>query len=115
MSAFTEFERAVLEMLLASRMGVEQIGNLLDTAQLCSLEHTGVGYYLTVRHPTISNRRVVCHKPLVRGKADGVEVGFVAFLEHGELTLECHSFGDDVVPDDFRNKVLEIWAGDDTV
>jgi len=38
------------------------------------------------------------------GVTDGIEFGFVVFLEHGELTLECHTWGAIDVPSDFRER-----------
>jgi len=89
-------------------MPEKQIDSLLDSAKVVSCEHTDAGYFLTVRHPALPDERVVCGRPLVIGRADGIECGFVVFLEGGTLTLECHSWGDSSVPEYFRERQVEI-------
>jgi hypothetical protein len=37
-----------------------------------------------------------------------VHSGFVVFLENGELTLECHSWGDVQIPESYREESVEI-------
>jgi hypothetical protein len=108
MSAFKDFERAVVKMLVGRNMSESQLESLLDSGSVVSYEHTGVGYFLTVRHPTVPSERVVCHRPPVIGKADDVECGFVVFLEGGELTLECYSWTATEVPEDFRERRVDV-------
>ena len=108
MSAFKDFERAVVRMLVGRNMSESQLESLLDSGSVVSYKHTGVGYFLTVRHSAVPSERVVCHRPLVIGKADDVECGFVIFLEGGELTLECHSLTATQVPEDFRQRPVEV-------
>lgn len=106
--SFVEFERQVLCALLRSHMRPDQIEHLLATASFVSCEHTGAGYFLTVRHPALPAARIVCSEPTIAGRADDIECGFVAFLEGGELTLECHSWGDSPLPPDLRERPLAI-------
>jgi hypothetical protein len=91
-------------------MRPEQIEELLANAAFVSREHTGVGYFLTVRHPGLPASRVVCSEPMVEGRAKDIECGFVAFLEGGKLTLECHSWGGSSLPADLRDRLLAIHA-----
>jgi len=107
---FVEFERQVLRALLRSHMPPNQIEELLASAAFVSCEHTGVGYFLTVRHPALPASRVVCSEPMIEGRAKDIECGFVAFLEGGELTLECHSWGNSPLPSDLRERPLAIHA-----
>lgn len=88
----------------------DQVTAVLDSASIVSYEHTGVGYFLTVRHATLPSHRVVCDKPLLTGRYGDVECGFVVFLEDGELTLECHSWGAGGIPENFREWPIEIKA-----
>jgi hypothetical protein len=37
----------------------------------------------------------------------GLHCGFIIYIENGELTIECHPWGDDV-PEDFRDREVEI-------
>lgn len=108
MCAFRAFERKVVKTLVSRRMSVDQVTAVLDSASLVSCEHTGVGYFLTVRHPSLPSEKIVCSEPLLVGKSADVECGFVVFLEDGELTLECHTLGSDSVPEDFRERQVEI-------
>jgi hypothetical protein len=91
-------------------MAPEQLEELLDSASFVSCEHTGVGYFLTVSHPALPHSRIVCDTPVVVGRTRGIECGFVVFLEGGELTLECHSWGDEPLPADLRERALAIQA-----
>jgi len=108
MSSFVEFERDVVRVLLHPHMPPGQIEDLLDSASLVSCEHTGAGYFLTVSHPALPHSRVVCSEPMILGRAQDIECGFVVFLEGGELTLECHSWGDAPLPADLRERPLAI-------
>jgi hypothetical protein len=108
MSAFKDFERAAVSMLVGRNMSESQLESFLDSGSVVSYKHTGVGYFLTVRHSTVPSERVTCHRPLVIGKADDVECGFVVFLGGGELTLECHSLTATEVPEDFRERPVEV-------
>ncbi len=107
-SSFVEFERQVVRALLRSHMPPDQIEALLDAATFVSCEHTGVGYFLTVRHPALPASRVVCSEPMIVGRAKDIECGFVVFLERGELTLECHPWGDSPLPADLGERPLAI-------
>jgi hypothetical protein len=91
-------------------MRLDQIEELLVMASFVSCRHTGVGYFLTVRHAALPASRVVCHEPVIVGRTKDIECGFVAFLEGGELTLECHSWGDSPLPSDLRERALAINA-----
>lgn len=113
MSAFRSYERQVLELLLRSTMSETAIASLFEVAEQVSLHHTGWGYFLTVSHPDLPVGRMTLGKPTVFGKGDGVECGFVGFIENRELTLECHdrSGRDEGLPDDIRQRPLEITSG----
>jgi hypothetical protein len=91
-------------------MRPDQIEELLTTATFVSCEHTGVGYFLRVRHPAVPASRVVCSEPMIEGRDKDIECGFVVFLEGGELTLECYSWGDSPLPADLRERSLAIQS-----
>jgi len=71
------------------------------------LDETGVGSFLSVGHPALPAARVVCSEPLVLGKAGDLACGFVVFLRGGQLTLECHGWGD-AIPAGFRDYDVEV-------
>ena len=113
MNAFKDFEREAIKMLVGNSMPDAQLDSLLDSANLVSYENTGVGYFLTVRHSAVPSDRVVCNRPVLVGKAGDIECGFVVFLERGTLTFECHSWGDDAVPENFREQQVEVATAAD--
>ena len=108
MSIFKDYERKVIQILVQRTTPGLQLHSLLDESELVSIEYTGVGYYLTVRHKVIPRERVVCSERMLFGCAEGIECGFVVFLENGDLTLECHSWGNDEIPRDFREKNVAV-------
>ncbi len=95
-------------MLVAQKIDEDQLESMLNPSTEVSLEHTGAGYYLTAQHPAVPSDRVVCDRPQIIGKAGDIECGFVVFLEGGELTLECHSCGDNEIPEDLRDRDVEL-------
>ena len=108
MKPFRDFEREVVKILLASHVPIDEVEALLDSATWLSYDYTGSGYYLTVRHPSLPSARVVCDMPLITGTSGTIVCGFVVFLENGELTLECHTWGSEDVPEDFRERQVEV-------
>lgn len=107
MSAFQAFERAVVLALVGRHLPSSVIESVLESGEVVSFEPTGSGYFLTVTHPTLPASRTVCDSPMLVGRADDLECGFVVFLENRELTLECHSWGDPL-PDDFRTRDVGV-------
>ena len=108
MKPFKEFERKVVKVLVSSRLPVDEIEAVLETGTFLSYDYTGSGYYLTVRHPSLPSDRVVCDMPLLKGTSGKIVCGFVVFLENGELTLECHTWGPVDVPEDFRERQVDV-------
>jgi hypothetical protein len=105
-SEFASFERDVVRELVGSRLAERDA--VLESAKLVSCEHTGVGYMLTVRHARLPQERIVCSEPLLVGKTGDYEFGFVVFIEKGELALECHSWGDEPLPNDLRSRDVRV-------
>ena len=108
MSVFKPFETEVLKLLLGRQLPEGELDLVLDQGTLVSYEYSGSGYYLTVRHPGLPVRRVVCNKPVVLGTSGDVQCGFVVFLRDAGLTLECHTWGAVDVPEGFREREVEI-------
>ena len=97
-STFEPFEKIMVRKLVNPYLSDAAIGRVLEGATPVSYETTGVGYFLTVRHPSVPQQRMVCDEPGLTGVVDGVSCGFVAFLENGELTLDCHFWGEIPTP-----------------
>jgi len=86
---------------------------VLDTvanASPVTYEYTGAGYFLTLRHASLPKERIVCDKPRVVGRSEGLETGFIVFLENHELTLECHAWSQNSVPETYRDQDVAIVA-----
>ena len=77
--------------------------------RLVTYDYTGVGYFLTVAHPSVPSKRTVCSEPSVTARVNGALCGFVVFLERGELTFECYTFDDPgTVPENIRDLNITI-------
>lgn len=84
------FEVHALSRLVPAPLLADEI---LDDAQLVSLDHTGAGYFLTLSHPSFPPERTTDAEPFVIGDAGALCVGFIAYTGGGELTLECQGLG----------------------
>jgi hypothetical protein len=69
---------------------------LLREGRVTSVEHTGVGHFLTLRHDTLPIYRHVLGRPVLSGAGPRGEVGFVAFVQDHELMFECYTSEDEV-------------------
>ncbi len=101
-------EIKALHLLLKPKLGVASVDDLICEAKFTSYEYSGRGYFLIVTHPSLPNKRIVFSEPKVIGRARRIECGSLAFIENGELMLECHTWGEVDVPDKFRDQVDSI-------
>ncbi len=105
---FKDFELKVLQTLVANKLPTEAFNEIIQNAEFVSYEYTGCGYFLTVQHFNLPVERQVCSEPIVIGEVDNIQCGFIVFLENREMTIECHSWGEIDVPENFRDKHVEI-------
>ena len=112
MTIFEDHEIRVVELLTQAVLNDEIRTDLFNKAELIEYSHSTAGYFLTVRSDSLPNERIVISKPLVIGEIDGVECGFIIFIERGQLMLECHSWGDACLPDDLRDLSISIRVDD---
>jgi hypothetical protein len=110
MRRLRDYEKKVISILTKDVLPQDVVDAVTMTGELVSYEYTGAGYFLTLRHSRLPSERIVCSAPMVLGKAGGIETGFVVFLENQRLMLECHSWGDDAVPESYRDEDVEIVA-----
>jgi len=108
MSVFRDYERRVLGLLAPGALSPEQIEAVLREGTFVSYEYSGNGYFLTVAHPSIPAERRVCSQPVVMGHAEGIDCGFILFIEDGKLMMECHTWGAVDVPDGYREKDVRV-------
>lgn len=107
MGLLKKFEIYVLRLLAPTVLSAEQI-DVISEAEFVSYNHSGNGYFLTIKHPSLPADRTVCSKPTVIGQTEEAVCGFILFIENHELTLECHSWGTASVPDGFREGQVDI-------
>ncbi len=108
MVIFCEFEIEVLRHLIAPKLKAEVFERLIQQSESIDYHFSGSGYFLTVHHPELPTSRIVCTDPTVLGRCGNIRVGFVVFVENSELTLECHGWGLDELPLDFREHPVLI-------
>src|SRR5688572_14323188 len=108
MELFKDFEKHVLHFLLSNTLTSDGIDEIITNGELVSHEYTGAGYFRVVRHGSLPLRRIACHEPIVIGESGAITCGFVVFIEEGQLTLECHSWGEPEVPEDFRDMEVRV-------
>jgi hypothetical protein len=108
MSHFRPFEVEALHHLVDPVLGPETTDTIVRDAQLVGFEYSGCGYFLTVKHALVPKNRVVCSATMVVASAGDVDGGYIAFLENGELMLECYTVGAVDVPEGFRDLRVDI-------
>jgi hypothetical protein len=108
MSHFRAFEVDALRLLLERKYGREFVDTLIRDAKLVSLDFSGCGYFLTVRHPSLPVERTVFFEPKVIGRAGDTQGDFIVFVEDKELMLEYAAIGE--VLDDFRDRDVHVRA-----
>jgi hypothetical protein len=77
-------------------------------AEFVSYSHSGVGYFLTVRHHLLPKPRKVLSEPIVLGQAGTVVGSYLVFLQDNQLMLEYASTT--AVPEDFRDLPVLVVA-----
>lgn len=102
------FEWRAIEFLVKDVLPSAVFSALKAEAELVKCEYSGCGYFLTLRHPQLPLERIVCDRPLVVGTWEGIDCGFLVFLENRELMLECHSFGAREVPPSYREQEVRV-------
>ena len=110
MSVLRAFEEKVIDLLTKRVLSPEILAEVKQGAEVVSYNYTGHGYYLKLRHPKLPQERVVCDRPVLKGVTEGLETGFLVFLQNHELTLECFPYGPDPVPEHYRERNVEVTA-----
>ena len=95
-------------MLIDSTLGSKTADLVVREAELVSYEYSGAGYFVTVKHEALPMQRQVCGEPIVTAKSGDVDAGYVAFIENGQLMLECYTAGAIEIPEDFREQQVVV-------
>ena len=103
-----DFEREALSVLCAAALPSSTLHAALNKPREIRCKFTGAGYFLEIDHEEIPAGRVVCSEPCVTGLYQGKTVGFVAFVEEGVMTLECHDYGHGGILEEIRYGVVQI-------
>jgi len=90
-----QFERVIIDELLLNSKSEEAIAFPEQTNE-STVEFTGSGYFLTLKDPRFSKNRIVLNNTDIHGKLDGIDVGYLAFIENNEFILECYSYEQEV-------------------
>ena len=102
------FESEVLRKMLESEYDSKEIESLITSSILIEYHYTGAGYFLTISNEILPVERKVISKPILIGKTEDIEIGFILYLENSTLTIECHGWGEKNPPEDIRNKSIEL-------
>ena len=106
--AFRPFEREAIRLLAEDALSPSRLRALLEWQGACECEHTGVGYFLTVRDGALPEERAVLALPGLSACAGNHACGFVAFLGEHEFTLECQTWDGSELPADFREHAVKV-------
>jgi hypothetical protein len=99
----------VLQALLADEFSGDRLLQILEEASGPHVESNGYGFYVSVRHPAFGSARRVYNGPLTLAGHSGSRLaGLIAFLEHGQLTLEIYPWDGDCLPPTFRDSDVRI-------
>jgi hypothetical protein len=110
MADFRTFERHALRLLAGKQLSPELLDQMFAADVPLKYEYTGAGYFLTLSHPDLPAERAVLSHPIVNANLGSTMVSFLAFLGEHELILECCAFGSDVLPPNFRDQSIEVFA-----
>ncbi len=107
LNTLAEFEKEVLRHMLAPHFSETVIESIL-ASPVTSYEYTIAGYYLGLENEVLEDQRKVIATQGLFGKSNRLEVGFIINISGPVLVIECHSWGSDNLPEDFRNQPVEI-------
>ena len=106
MSVFRAFEIEAIKLLGTDTLGEDVVSAVILDATFVGFKHSGVGYFLTIRHPSLPIARHILSKPIVVGSIGQVCGSYLAFVERNELVLEYAGTTD--VPSNIRDLHVQI-------
>lgn len=110
MNVLKSFEKSVINLLTADVLAAWQVDEVCSNGKLAGLDFTGHGYFLTLSSSDLPIERFVLDSPSVTGNVGELLTGFVAFVENNELTLECFAYGEDIVPENYRDLGVTVFV-----
>jgi hypothetical protein len=104
-----QFEIEVVRRMTEGVLAPRVLDAAIHDGEFVRYDYNGYGYYLSFRHRQIPSERIVCSESLLVAESNGIEAGFVVFLEANELTLECFPWdGETPIPENFRSQPVSI-------
>ena len=103
MNPLRSFEIQAIGLMAEGRLTEEQLCAVSRVESISGYEYTGSGYYISIKHPCFPEATHALSHPTVVGTAGEIQAGFVLHIGMGQLTLECHTWGEVDVPEDFRD------------
>ena len=114
MNQLKVFEKKVLDLMVSSIIADELLKDIKNSPNIIEYTTTGNGYFLTIKHPSLPYHRIVCDRPILIGEYEGINTGFVIFIEKNELIIECHGWDDKSIPESFRNCDVKVYISEDS-
>lgn len=105
-AALRPFEIEAIRLLAEGFLSEQQLNSVFSTRELFSYTFTGVGYFLSVKDPSLPHARTLLSLPCVAGAFGNYEGTFIVFLETNVLTLEFQGHMD--IPVDFRERDVVV-------
>jgi hypothetical protein len=105
---FADYEIEILRALLKPEFSQPEIEDLIMTGSITGFDFTGVGYFLEISSNLLPKERKVISNPIILGKTNKIEVGFVLFIENNTLLIECFSLGVNNLPENIRTLDLKL-------
>jgi len=108
MSTLRKFELEAIHLMSGNALSQEQLASIDHYSGSVEYKYTGSGYFLTIEQEWLPDATHTLSEPAVVGKAGEIQCGFVLFLEPHKLVLECHTWGEVDVPENFRERSVLI-------
>ena len=83
----------------------------LSACSVTSYKHTSSGYFIEFSRKDLLFEKKTWYEPVVFGRENGLEVGFILYTDVNSMTLECHSWGVTDVPVNVRELNLIVTTG----
>jgi len=104
-----EFEIEVLKIMINSRLTSDNWLDFLSNYKVSGYEYTGCGYYINVISEKIELKNEVISGPFLIGEIGGLQMGFVIYIEDNSITIECHSWGIENLPENIRKLNVKLF------
>ena len=98
-------EIEVLNLMLDSKFNKEELDSIFQSP-ITDYEYTGAGYFLELTNKILPKDKKTITEPLLLGRADDFNVGFIIFIENSKLVIECHSWGIENPPESIRENSI---------